>query len=64
MSTSSQRRWMDGDLRELSVVLDLVLEIAELFDNLLALSLLFRVVGLGDGAVNVVDGARLGHGTC
>lgn len=48
-----------GGLRELAVVLNLVLEVAELLDNLLALGLLLRMVRLGNGAVNVVDGARL-----
>jgi hypothetical protein len=49
----------DGGQR--AVVLDLVLEGAELLDNLLAFGLLLGVVGLGDGAVDVVNGASLGE---
>lgn len=45
--------------RQGAVVLDLVLEGAELLDNLFALGLLLGVVGLVDGLVNVVDGASL-----
>ncbi len=41
------------------VVLNLVLESAELLDNLLALGLLLSVVGLGDALVDVVDSASL-----
>lgn len=41
------------------VVLNLVLEGAELLDNLLALSLLLSVVGLGDALVDVVHSASL-----
>lgn len=43
--------------RQGAVVLDLVLEGAELLNDALALGLLVGVVGLGDGLVDVVDGA-------
>lgn len=51
-----------GNGGEGTVVLDLVLEGAELLDNLLALGLLLGIVGLGDGAVDVVDAAGLDGG--
>lgn len=44
---------------QLAVVLDLVLEVDELLDDLLALGLLLGVIGPGDGLVDVVDGAGL-----
>lgn len=40
-------------------MLNLVLESAELLDNLLALGLLLGVVRLGDGAIDVVNGTSL-----
>ena len=49
----------DGGVRQLAVVEDLVLEVGELLDDLLALGLLLSVVDLGDGTVDVVDGLCL-----
>jgi hypothetical protein len=40
-------------------MLHLVLEVGELLDDLLALCLRLWVLGLGDGTVDVVDGASL-----
>lgn len=49
-----------GDIRERSVVLDLVLEPCQLLDDLLALLCPLGLGSLGGGAVGVVDGLRLG----
>lgn len=46
-------------LRKLAIVQNLVFEVAELLNDLLTLGLRLRVVGLGDGTVNVVDSTRL-----
>lgn len=46
-------------VRQLAVVEDLVLQVAELLDDLLALGDLLGVVHLGDGAVNIVNGLGL-----
>lgn len=56
------RRLAEGGyclVRELAVVLDLVLESTELLNDLLALSLSLRVLGLGDGTEDIVNGAGL-----
>lgn len=55
-SLESQRL---GCIRQLAVVQHLVLEAAELLDNLLALGLLLGVVRARDGLVDVVHGASL-----
>lgn len=57
--TRSMSRWAKGGVRQLAVVEDLVLEVGELLDDLLALGLLLHVVGLGNGTVDVVNGASL-----
>lgn len=48
-----------GKGAEDAVVLDFVLEGAELLDNLLALGLLLGIVCLADGAIEIVNGAGL-----
>lgn len=48
-----------GDVRELSIVLNLVLEVAQLCDNLFALICPHGVGALRDGAVSIVDGLCL-----
>lgn len=45
-----------GVVRQLAVVENLVLEVAELLDDLLALGNLLGIVHLGDGAVDIVNG--------
>ena len=45
--------------RQGPVVLELVLELSDAFDNGLALGTLFGVLACYDGAVDVVDGACL-----
>lgn len=49
----------DWDVRELSVVLDLVLEVAQLLDYLLPFVCRCRIGGLGNGAVGIVNSLSL-----
>ena len=52
---------VDRNVRQLPVVLDLILEGNNLLNNLLALGELLGIIGLGDGSVEVVNGAGLGE---
>lgn len=47
---------------EVSIVLQLVLQLSQLLDNLLALLPLRGVVAFRYGSVRVIDGLGLGHG--
>lgn len=47
--------------RKLAIVLQLILELGELGNNVLALCLLFGVLSLADCLVQVINGTCLGH---
>lgn len=47
------------NVRKDTVVQDFIFEVAKLLDNLLSLSLLLGIVGLGNSAVDVVNSTSL-----
>lgn len=51
------------NVRELSIVLNLILEVSELCDNLFALLCSYRVGALRNGAVGIVNGLCLSRGS-
>lgn len=59
LSTVVESGW-GVDVRKLSVVLHLVLEVSQLCDDLFALFCPRGLGALRDGAVGIVDGLRLG----